>query len=534
MEIKSIIKMGDDSRETILEGINTIANAVKVTLGAAGRTVVIDHEGFPRPHVTKDGVTVANAMFLADPVKHIGVRLIKSVARNAVDATGDGTTSATVLAQTIINKGVRLIDSGTNPIKLQKGMEMAKDDIIKFVRKNTKQIKYGSKDLLNIATISANNDSEIGVDIAEAVNLAGLHGSISVEKSETVQTTMEHVDGLRVDAGLLSPYFINQPNGTIVHNNPLILISSHSIQNLSEITDFLKLMATYKRPIVIIATEIIGEALNTLVANANNPDLTVVPIEAPSFGDLSKDYLSDIATLTGGTFISRESGTKINDVTIAMMGEADKIIIDRRNTKIIGSFGDEKTIEDLISNLSKRVKSPNEGDDVPFIKERLARIAGGVVIVRVGGQTKEEMIERKDRFDDAVGAAQAAVEQGVVVGGGIALLNASKDTDIPEEYINADIDTKKGFDLLYQSISSPSIQILMNAGYSDTESKSILEKLKGNQLFDVLTDKKVDAFKSGIIDPSKVVISSLEAAVSISGITLTTEVAIFNESEARK
>lgn len=530
MIIKSTIKMNEDSRRTILEGINIIANAVKVTLGAAGRTVVLDHQNYPRPHITKDGVTVANSIFLNDPIQHIGVRLIKSVARNAVDATGDGTTSATVLAQAIMNGGIDLIDEGTNPIKLQKGMEIAKDDIIKFIRASSKSIKYGSKNLLNIATISANNDKKIGKDVAEAINLAGKHGSISIEKSDSVQTVMEHVEGLRIDAGILSPYFVNQVNGTIELEKPFILISNHSIQNLSEVAGFLELMATYKRPVIMIATEIIGELLNTLVANANNPSLIVVPIEAPSFGDLSKDYLSDIATLTGGTFISRESGTKINDVTMDMLGEADKVIIDRVNTKVIGSFGDQEAIDNLTDDLSERVSDPQEGDDIPFLKERLAKIAGGVVILKVGGQTKEEMTERKDRFDDAIGAAQASVEQGVVYGGGIALLNAAKDGNFPEEIVSADEDTRKGFDLLYKSISSTSMRILANAGYNDKDSREILEGLGKGEVFDVLTDKKVDAFKAGIIDPSKVVIASLEAAVSISGITLTTEVAIFNDS----
>lgn len=531
MEITSTIEMNDSSRRELLDGINVIADAVKVTLGAAGRTVVIDHQSYPRPHVTKDGVTVANAIFLDDPINHIGVRLIKSVARNAVDATGDGTTSATVLAQSMMNQGIPLIDSGTNPVKLQRGMERAKNEIIEAIKEATTPIEYGSKQLLQIATISANNDSQIGQDVSEAMNLAGKHGSISIEKSETVQTVMEHVDGIRVDAGYLSPYFINQPDGTIVHQEPYILVCNHSIQNLSEITDFLKLMATHKRPVIIIAQEIIGEVLNTLLANAGNPSLTVVPIEAPSFGELSKDYLSDIATLTGGTFISRESGFKLNDVTTAMLGEADKVIVDRLNTKIVGAFGDDEKIAELIANLSERVDNPQEGDDVPFLQERLAKIAGGVVLLRVGGQTKEEMNERKDRFDDAVGAAQAAVEQGVVYGGGLALFNCIANSNT-EEF--EDKDMQAGYDLVYKSIGSTSGQILMNAGYSEQEAVDILVGLKEGQVFDVLTDRAVDAMEAGIIDPSKVVISSLEAAVSISGITLTTEVAIFNDSEPRK
>ena len=539
MEIVSRIKMGDSSRGEILKGINIIANAVRVTLGAAGRTVVLDHQNYPRPHITKDGVTVANAIFLDDPVQHIGVRLIKSVARNAVDATGDGTTSATVLAQEIMNKGVALINSGTNPIKLQKGMEMAKDEIIRTIMNNTTPIYYKSKELLNIATISANNDKAIGKEIAEAVNLAGEHGSITVEQSNTSKTTMEHVDGVRVDAGLMSNYFVNQMNGTTVLDNPLILISNHNIQNFSEITHFLSNMAEDPnmpkpaRPIIIIASEIFGEALNTLVANANHPSLIVVPIQAPSFGDQTKDYLSDIATLTGGKFIPRESGTKLNDVTFEELGQAQKIIIDKNNTKIIGAEGSDEDIEALLKNLSKRVKTPVEGEDIDFLKERLAKISGGVIIVKVGGQTKEEMIERKDRFDDSVGAAQAAVEQGVVSGGGIALVDCYK-ADRRVFVKSSDRDIAAGYNLVYDSISAPAKQILANAGHDEDVISKTLANLNDGELVDVLTDKRVNAMKAGIIDPSKVVISALEAAVSISGITLTTEVAIFNVSEPRK
>jgi len=347
---------------------------------------------------------------------------------------------------------------------------------------------------------------------------------------------MEHVDGVRVDAGLMSNYFINQMNGTTVLDNPLILISNHNIQNFSEVTNFLsdmatdKNMPTPKRPIVIIASEIFGEALNTLVANANHPELIVVPIQAPSFGDQTKDYLSDIATLTGGEFISRESGAKLNDVTFGQLGQARKIIIDKNNTKIVGAEGSDEDIEALLKNLSERVKKPVEGEDIDFLKERLAKISGGVVIVKVGGQTKEEMIERKDRFDDSVGAAQAAVEQGVVSGGGIALVDCFKN-----RYFNQMTDTNilAGYNLVYESISAPAKQILANAGYTEESINEVLEDLDDGELIDVLTDMPVNAMKAGIIDPSKVVISSLEAAVSISGITLTTEVAVFNVSEPR-
>lgn len=528
MKIQSNLKMNMEARESLLEGVNTIANAVKVTLGAAGRTVVIDHDMWPQPHITKDGVTVANSIFLNDPVKQTGVRLIKNVANNALNSTGDGTTTATVLAQAIVNEGMDSISDEVNVMKVVRGMNKAKDRILSLVDKNTTPIQYESKDLVNIATISANNDSVVGEAVAQAVNLAGENGMITVEQSDTVNTTIDLVDGVVVDSGFLSPYFVNNPNKrTVEFDNPYILVTNKVITNISEIEVLLRLVAAGKSSLVIIAKEVIGEALSTMILNAMKNAINVTALEAPGFGDYSKEYLSDIATAVGAEFITEESGLKLNEISLSDLGRADKVIINSEETNIIGAKGNKESIQSLIDVIKSNISNSTDDFNVEFNKKRLAKISGGVVIVKVGANSSVELQEKKDRFDDAVGASIAAVEQGVVVGGGLELYNIGKDFKLNLD----DNDEQIGAEILLKSITAPALQILINSGMGIDEAQLELLSLKNGEVYDVITDKPVFAMEQGIIDPKMVVVSALEAAVSIGSTILTTEVAVVNETD---
>lgn len=528
MKIKSNLVMNMEAREKLLAGVNTIANAVKVTLGAAGRTVVVDHDMWPQPHITKDGVTVANSIFLSDPVEQTGVRLIKNVANNALNSTGDGTTTATVLAQAIANEGMESISDDINVVKVIRGMGKAKDKVLGVLDAMTISIDYNSKDLLNIATISANNDVAVGEAVAKAVNLAGENGMITVEQSDTVNTTIELVDGVTIESGFLSAYFVNNASKrTVEFDNPYILVTNKVITNISEIHTLLRLIAEAKRSLVIVAKEVIGEALSTMILNAMKGAINVTAIEAPSFGDYSREYLSDIAVAVGAQFISEESGLKLNEVSLLDLGGADKVIINSEETNIIGAKGDSLSVNALIAVIKSNIDNNTDNHNIEFNKKRLANISGGVVIVKVGAISSVELQEKKDRFDDAVGASIAAVEQGVVLGGGVELYNIGKDLNIKLD----DKDEQIGAEILLKAITAPALQILMNAGMRVDEAMLQLLSLKNGQVYDVIRDKPVFAMKQGVIDPKMVVVSALEAAVSIGSTILTTEVAVVNETE---
>lgn len=528
MKIQSNLKMNMEARQSLLDGVNTIANAVKVTLGAAGRTVVIDHDMWAQPHITKDGVTVANAIFLNDPVKQAGVRLVKNVANNALNSTGDGTTTATVLTQAIAQEGMDSITDDTNVVKVIRGMEKAKHKVLEAVEKKAIPIEYNSKALNHIATISANNDDLVGDAVAQAVNLAGENGMITVEQSDTVHTTIDLVEGVVVDAGWLSAYFVNNPNKrTVEFDNPYILVTNMVITNIHEIRSLLSQVAEAKRSVVILAKEVIGEALSTMVLNAMKGSINVTPLQAPSFGDYSKEYLSDIATAVGAEFITEESGIKLNEISLSDLGGADKVIINENETNIIGAKGNRLSIESLIDVIKENIANSTDKFNVDFNTERLAKISGGVVIVKVGANSSVELQEKKDRFDDAVGASIAAVEQGVVLGGGVELYNIGKDLEINLD----DADEQIGAEILLKAITSPALQILLNSGMRIDEAQLELLSLNDGEVYDVISDKPVFAMEQGVIDPKMVVVSSLEAAVSIGSTILTTEVAVVNETQ---
>ena len=517
------VKFGRDAREGILRGVDTLANAVKVTLGPKGRNVVID-KSFGAPRITKDGVTVAKEIELKDKFENMGAQMIKEVASKANDAAGDGTTTATVLAQSIVTEGMKSVAAGMNPMDLKRGIDLAVTKVVEDLKGRSKDVS-GSEEIAQVGVISANGDREVGEKIAEAMEKVGKEGVITVDESKGLEFELETVEGMQFDRGYLSPYFITNPDKmTVELENPYILIHEKKLSNLQAMLPVLEAAVQSGRPLLIIAEDIEGEALATLVVNKLRGGLKVAAVKAPGFGDRRKAMLQDIAILTQGEMISEDLGIKLENVTLGMLGEAKRVTIDKDNTTIVDGAGDEGDIKARVTEIRTQIDNTSSDYDKEKLQERLAKLAGGVAVIKVGGATEVEVKERKDRVDDALHATRAAVEEGIVPGGGTALLYASKAL---EGLKGDNEDQTRGIAIVRKAILAPIRQIATNAGHDGAVvSGNLLREGDETQGFNAGTDTYENLVKAGVIDPTKVVRTALQGAASVAGLLITTEAAI--------
>ncbi|GGZ26847.1 60 kDa chaperonin [Echinicola pacifica] len=516
-----------DARDRLKKGVDALAEAVKVTLGPKGRNVIIDKK-FGAPTITKDGVSVAKEIELSEPIENMGAQLVKEVASKTADNAGDGTTTATVLTQAIFNVGIKNVAAGANPMDLKRGIDKAVAAVVAELRATSKEIST-SKEIAQVGTISANNDEEIGNMIANAMEKVGKDGVITVEEAKGTETEVRTVEGMQFDRGYLSPYFTtNTEKMEAELESPYILIYDKKISSMKELLPVLEPVAQSGKPLLIIAEDVDGEALATLVVNKIRGALKVAAVKAPGFGDRRKAMLEDIAILTGGTVISEERGYKLENATVEYLGTAEKINIDKDNTTIVNGAGEKSAIEARISEIKSQIDKTTSDYDREKLQERLAKLSGGVAILYIGAATEVEMKEKKDRVDDALHATRAAVQEGVVVGGGVALIRASSALDgLKGE--NDDQDT--GINIIKQAIESPLRSIVANAG---AEGSVVINKIKegtGNYGYNARTDKFEDLFEAGVIDPTKVTRLALENAASIAALLLTTECVVADMKE---
>ncbi len=520
MAAKQIV-YSENSRQAILRGVNQLADAVKVTLGPKGRNVVLEKK-FGGPTITKDGVTVAKEVELRDPLENMGAQMVREVASKTSDIAGDGTTTATILAQAIFREGVKSVAAGANPMALKRGIEKAVETVVEEVKKFSKPVSGDA--IAQVGTISANGDSTIGNIIAEAMKKVGKDGVITVEESKTMVTELQTVDGMQFDRGYLSPYFVSDPDRMeVVLEDPYILIHEKKISNMKDLLPLLEQIARSGKPLLIIAEEVEGEALATLVVNKLRGTLNAAAVKAPGFGDRRKAMLDDIAVLTGGKSIMEETGIKLEGVRLEDLGRAKRVTVDKDNTTIIDGAGTQKAIEGRIKQLRAQIEETTSDYDREKLQERLAKLAGGVAVIKVGAATETEMKEKKARVEDALHATRAAVEEGIVPGGGVALLRAGKSL----QSLKADGDEQIGIDIIRKATEEPLRQISGNAGY---EGAIIIEKVRSNDEpnfgFNAANGQYEDLVKSGVIDPTKVTRSALQHAASISALMLTTEAMI--------
>ncbi|HLT22380.1 MAG TPA: chaperonin GroEL [Bacteriovoracaceae bacterium] len=517
------LKYSENARNSILNGVNALANAVKVTLGPKGRNVVIQ-KAFGAPHITKDGVSVAKEIELENAFENMGAQLVKEVAQKTNEDAGDGTTTATVLAQAVYREGVKLVAAGHNPMDLKRGIDLATNTIIEKLRSMSKKIDT-AQDIANVGTISANNDKEIGTLISEAMTKVGKEGVITIEESKTAETSLDVVEGMQFDRGYVSPYFVTNPERMeATFENPYILITDKKISSMKELLPTLEKVVQSGKGIVIIAEDIEGEALTTLVVNKLRGTLNVAAVKAPGFGDRRKEMLKDIAILTGGQVISEELGMSLETATIQDLGTCKRITIDKENTVIVDGSGKKADVDARVASIRAQIAETTSDYDKEKLQERLAKLAGGVAVIRVGAPTESEMKEKKDRVEDALNATRAAVEEGIIVGGGAALLHASaslKDLKGENEEQNA------GIKIILRAIQEPLRQIAFNAGLDGAVVvNKILESKDANFGYNAREDKYEDLVKAGIIDPTKVTRSALQNAASVAGLMLTTETMI--------
>ena len=516
-----IIKFDQDGRNAILKGVNILADTVKVTLGPKGRNVVID-KSYGSPLITKDGVTVAKEIELEDKFENMGAQLVKEVASKTSDVAGDGTTTATVLAQAIYKQGSKLVAAGHNPMELKRGIDKAVETIVAELKKISKPIK-DHKEIAQVGTISANNDKTIGDIIAEAMEKVGKEGVITVEEAKAMETSLETVEGMQFDRGYLSPYFVTDPERMeATLENALILIHDKKISNMKDLLPILEQTAKSGRPLLIIAEDIEGEALATLVVNKLRGVLNVSAVKAPGFGDRRKAMLEDIAILTGGQVISEEVGFKLDQTTTDMLGKAKKITVDKDNTTIIDGGGKEDAIQGRVKMIRAQIEETSSDYDKEKLQERLAKLVGGVAVIKVGAATEVEMKEKKARVEDALHATRAAVDEGIVPGGGVAYIRAM----VALDGLKLVTEQQFGVNVIKASLESPIRQIAENAGI---DASIVVDKVKnGKDAFgyDAASDEYVDMIKAGIIDPTKVSRSALQNAASIAGLMLTTEALI--------
>jgi chaperonin GroEL len=517
------VKFHSDARERMLRGVDVLANAVKVTLGPKGRNVVID-KSFGAPRITKDGVSVAKEIELEDKFENMGAQMLREVASKTNDLAGDGTTTATVLAQAIVKEGAKAVASGMNPMDLKRGIDIAVDAVVKELKTNARKITSNAE-IAQVGTVSANGDSEIGRYLAEAMEKVGNEGVITVEEAKTAETELEVVEGMQFDRGYLSPYFVtNQDKMRVEFEDPYILIHEKKLSNLQAMLPVLEAVVQSSKPLVIIAEDVEGEALATLVVNKLRGGLKIAAVKAPGFGDRRKAMLEDIAILTGGTVISEDVGIKLENVTLNMLGRAKKVAIEKENTTIIDGVGSKAEIDGRVTQIRAQIEETTSDYDREKLQERLAKLAGGVAVIRVGGSTEVEVKEKKDRVDDALHATRAAVEEGILPGGGVALLRAVKALD---NLATANQDQKVGIEIVRRAIEAPVRQIAENAG---AEGSVIVGKLREKAEFsygwNAQTGEYGDLYAQGVIDPAKVVRTALQDAASVAGLLVTTEAMI--------
>lgn len=516
-----------NARDQLKRGVDALADAVKVTLGPKGRNVIIDKK-FGAPTITKDGVSVAKEIELSEPIENMGAQLVKEVASKTADNAGDGTTTATVLAQSIFGVGIKNVAAGANPMDLKRGIDKAVSAVVKELKRSSKNIST-SKEIAQVATVSANNDEEIGKMISDAMDKVGKDGVITVEEAKGTETEVKTVEGMQFDRGYLSPYFVtNTEKMEAELEQPYILIYDKKISSMKELLPVLEPVAQTGKPLVIISEDVDGEALATLVVNKIRGALKVAAVKAPGFGDRRKAMLEDIAILTGGTVISEERGFKLENATIDMLGRAEKINIDKDNTTLVNGAGDANAIKGRIAEIKAQIEKTTSDYDREKLQERLAKLSGGVAILYIGAATEVEMKEKKDRVDDALHATRAAVQEGVVVGGGVALVRAAEALkDL--KGLNEDEDT--GINIIRQAIESPLRTIVSNAGGEPSVVINRIRENKGNYGYNARTDVYEDLFKVGVIDPTKVTRLALENAASIAALLLTTECVVADEKD---
>jgi len=521
MAAKQIV-YSENSRQAILRGVNQLADAVKVTLGPKGRNVVLEKK-FGGPTITKDGVTVAKEIELKDPLENMGAQMVREVASKTSDTAGDGTTTATILAQCIYREGVKSVAAGANPMALKRGIEKAVEAVVEEIKKHSKPVNDNAT-IAQVGTISANGDSTIGNIIAEAMQKVGKDGVITVEESKTMVTELQTVEGMQFDRGYLSPYFITDPDRMeCVLEDPYVLIHEKKISNMKDLLPVLEQIARSGKPLLVIAEEVEGEALATLVVNKLRGTLNACAVKAPGFGDRRKAMLDDIAILTGGKSIMEETGIKLEGVRLDDLGRAKRIVIDKDNTTIVEGAGKESSIQGRIKQLRAQIDETTSDYDREKLQERLAKLAGGVAVIKVGAATETEMKEKKARVEDALHATRAAVEEGIVAGGGVVMLRAAKALD----HVKGDGDEHIGVNIIRRACEEPVRQIVGNAGF---EGAIVIEKIRShadpNYGFNAATSEYEDLVKAGVIDPTKVTRSALQNASSIASLMLTTEAMI--------
>jgi chaperonin GroEL len=509
-----------EARNKMKKGVDTLSDAVKVTLGPKGRNVVIERK-FGAPTVTKDGVTVAKEIELEDPIENMGAQMVKEVASKTADIAGDGTTTATVLAQAIIGEGLKNVAAGANPMDLKRGIDKAVTAIIENLKKQSEKIGSDSRKIEQVAAISANNDSAIGALIAQAMAKVGKEGVITVEEAKGTDTTVDVVEGMQFDRGYISPYFVtNSEKMQVELSNPYILIYDKKISTMKDILHILEKVAQSGRPLVIIAEDLDGEALATLVVNKLRGTIKVAAVKAPGFGDRRKEMLQDIAILTAGIVVSEEQGFKLENADLTYLGSAESITIDKDNTTIVGGKGVKKDITARVNQIKAQVETTTSDYDKEKLQERLAKLAGGVAVLYIGAATEIEMKEKKDRVDDALHATRAAVEEGIVPGGGVAYVRAS---DVLAKMTGINEDETTGIAIVRRAVEEPLRIIVENAGYEGSVVVNKIKEGKGDYGFNARTEKYENLFKAGVIDPTKVSRVALENAASIAGMMLTTE-----------
>jgi chaperonin GroEL len=524
------LKFREEARNAMLQGVDTLANAVRVTLGPKGRNVVLGKR-YGSPVITKDGVTVAKEIELKDKYENMGAQMVREVAVKTNDKAGDGTTTATVLAQAIFREGVKNVAAGANPMSLQRGIQLATDQVVAELERMSKKIK-SKEELTNVATVSANNDSEIGRLISEAMEQVGKDGVVTVEESKTLQTELDIVEGMQFDRGYASPYFVTNPDRMeAILEEPFILLYEKKVSAMRDLLPLLEQTAGAGRALLIIAEDIEGDALATLVVNRLRGTIKVCAVKAPAFGDRRKAILEDLAVLTGGQVITEDLGIKLENVTVDDLGTAKRVIVDKETTTIVEGGGDPKAVQGRVATIRKQIEETTSEYDREKLQERLAKLAGGVAVVKVGAPTETAMKEIKTRVEDALNATKAAAQEGVVVGGGVALLRASR---VLENYDGDDPDVRTGVNIVRRALQEPIRRIAENAGIEGAVVVGEVERLKGNRGFNAVTGQYEDLAVAGIVDPTKVVRTALQNAASISGLLLTTEAAVTELPEKKK
>jgi len=525
------LKFSEEARRKMLQGVNTLANTVRVTLGPKGRNVVLGKK-YGSPVITKDGVTVAKEIELKDNYENMGAQMVREVATKTNDTAGDGTTTATVLAQAIFREGVKNVTAGANPMELQRGIQQATEAAVKELEKQSKKVK-SKDDLANVASVSANNDREIGELIAEAMERVGKDGVVTVEESRTMQTELDIVEGMQFDRGYLSPYFVTNPDRMeAVLDEPYILLHEKKIAAMRDLLPLLEQTSRMGRALLIISEDVEGDALATLVVNRLRGTIKVCAVKAPAFGDRRKAILEDIAVITGGRLITEDIGLMLENVSLDDLGSAKRVIVDKDNTTIVEGAGQSKEIQGRVQTIRRQIEETTSDYDREKLQERLAKLAGGVAVVRVGASTETEMKEKKMRVEDAVNATRAAAQEGIVAGGGIALLRAAKTLDKFEA--EGDEDTQTGVRILRRALEEPARRIAENAGIDGAIVISKVEESKGARGYNAATDTYEDLVAAGIIDPTKVVRTALQNAASVAGLMLTTGAAITDAPEPKR